>query len=69
VTEASFTGGRPTGRTPLGAIAVDASDLHLLVAQHRDRYGERFFDGDVIILEREGARIWIFHHEGRYALL
>jgi uncharacterized protein YjaG (DUF416 family) len=52
-----------------GAFVVDARDLGALVSQHLERCGESFFNGDAIVVEREGARIWLFHHEGQYATI
>jgi len=57
VTEASFTPGR-------GALMIDSSDLAALVSEHLSLYGECFFNGDVIVAEIQGARVWLFHHEG-----
>jgi hypothetical protein len=60
VTEASLA-------SRIGAFEVHAQELGTLVSQHLTRYGECFFDGDVIIAERDGSRIWLYHHEGLYA--
>jgi len=62
VTEASF-------RPDRGAFLLDARDLDALVCRHLAWYGECFFNGDVIIAERDGRRIWLFHHEGCYATI
>jgi hypothetical protein len=50
-----------------GAFQVDAEGLAMLVEEHLDRYGECLFNGDTIVVERDGSRIWLFHHEGVYA--
>jgi hypothetical protein len=60
LTEASFA-------SRIGAFEVDAQSLGALVSQHLERFGECFFNGDVIIAERDGHRLWLFHHEGCYA--
>ena len=62
VTEASFA-------KRLGAFRVDAKGLGNLVQSHLQKYGECFFNGDVVIVELAGKRIWLFHHEGQVALL
>ncbi len=60
VTDASFFPDR-------GAFRIDSKDLPAFVSQHSARYQECFFDGDAIVVEEHGCRIWIFHHEGVYA--
>jgi hypothetical protein len=60
VTEASFF-------RDLGAFLIDGDDLQRFVSEHLIRYGEVFFNGDVVIVEMHGSRIWLFHHEGMYA--
>ncbi len=62
VTDASFTSAG-------GVFRVKAENLQALVAQHRSRYGEPFFATDVIVVGLEDRRIWIFHHEGVYAMI
>jgi hypothetical protein len=52
-----------------GAFVVEANELMTLVSDHLRWMGECFFNGDVVIVERDGRRIWLFHHEGQYALL
>jgi hypothetical protein len=60
VTEASFAPAR-------GAFEVDAGDLVVLIDEHLLRFGECFFNGDVIVVDRHAGQIWLFHHEGVYA--
>lgn len=62
VTEASFMKSR-------GAFKMEASELPAFVAQHLAQYGECFFNGDVIVAELGGNRLWLFHHEGQYAMV
>jgi len=59
VTEASFGAG-------CGAFLLDGPNLGAFVVGHLSRYGECFFNGDVIILAPQGKEIWLFHHEGVY---
>lgn len=63
VTEASYTPGSKT------AFAVDAGDLASFVAAHRKIFNDPLFHGDVVIVERNGRKIWTFDHEGQYGLL
>jgi hypothetical protein len=62
VTEASFV-------SRGAAFLLEANELRLFVSEHLARYDECFFNGDVIIVECRGHRIWLFHHEGEYAML
>jgi len=62
VTEASLASGQ-------GGFVVDARDLAQLVEQHLSYFGECFFNGDVVIVEPEGRRVWLFHHEGQYVTI
>jgi hypothetical protein len=62
VTESSFA-------PKQGAFLVPASQLSEFVAGHLESYGECFFNGDVIVLETSGQRVWVFHHEGLHALI
>ena len=52
-----------------GAFRVDVSELGSLVAQHLERYGECFFNGDVVVVQLDGERLWLFHHEGHFGLV
>ena len=63
VTEASYTPGSKT------AFAVAAGDLAAFVAGHRKIFDDPLFHGDVVIVERDGRKIWTFDHEGWYGLL
>lgn len=62
VTEAALT-------QVLGAFLVASEDLPRFVAQHLARFGECFFNGDVIVADRAAVQIWLFHHEGQYATI
>lgn len=62
VTEASFSPDR-------GAFLVPASRLGDFVKEHLDAYGECFFNGDVIVADTAGHHVWLFHHDGLYALV
>ena len=62
VTEYCFTSG-------FGGFLVAAAGLEQLVQTHLDVYGECFFNGDVAIVEADGSRVWMFHHEGAVALI
>jgi hypothetical protein len=59
VTEASFDAGG-------GAFVLEGTNLGTFIDTHLLRYGECFFNGDVIILALEGKEVWLFHHEGVY---
>ena len=59
VTEVSFGAGG-------GAFFLEGSSLGTFIDSHLLRYGECFFNGDVIILALEGREVWLFHHEGVY---
>jgi len=61
ITEASFAPDR-------GGFIVPASRLANFVAEHLKEYGECFFNGDVIVAELQGRKVWLFHHEGLHAL-
>jgi hypothetical protein len=50
-----------------GAYLIDGADLRRFVSEHLGRHGSVLFDGDVVIVEMHGSRIWLFHHEGVYA--
>jgi hypothetical protein len=52
-----------------GAFLLPFEELGAFVQSHRAHYGERFFSGDVILCCPMRRAIWIFHHEGAYALL
>lgn len=54
----------PPGR---GAYLIDGANLRRFVSEHLERHGAVFFDGDVVIVEAHGSRIWLFHHEGVHA--
>jgi len=62
VTEAALTSRE-------GPIVVNAVDLRKLIAEHLRLFGECFFNGDVVIMEAKGNNVWLFHHEGQYALI
>ncbi|MCG8420819.1 MAG: hypothetical protein MJE77_23100 [Proteobacteria bacterium] len=61
ITEASYGKGN-------GAFLLDASDLMNFINEHLGKYRECFFNGDVVIVELEGKHVWLFHHEGHWAL-
>ena len=56
-------------KNDLGPFYLDASELRELVRKHLDKYGECFFNGDVIIFSFDLKMIWCFHHEGFYSLI
>ncbi len=62
VTEVSY-------RTDLGAFKVAGSDVKQFVAKHRSRFGECFFNGDVLIVSKEQNTVWLFQHEGVFTVL
>jgi hypothetical protein len=63
VTEAALTQGT-------GAFVVSATEgLAKFVEQHLARFGECFFNGDVLIVDRAGTRVWLFHHEGLFTTI
>ncbi|MDH5492000.1 MAG: hypothetical protein OEY14_08600 [Myxococcales bacterium] len=51
------------------AMIIDSSTLPEFVENYLIRFGECFFNGDVVVVESEGQRVWMFHHEGAYSLL
>lgn len=61
-TEASFMPKR-------GAFMVPAPQLEQFIAEHLETYGECFFNGDVVAMDASGQHLWLFHHDGLYALL
>ncbi|MCY1060960.1 hypothetical protein [Nannocystis sp. SCPEA4] len=63
VTEASYTPGSKT------AFAMGAGDLVSFVDAHRKIFNDPFFHGDVVIVERDGRKLWTFDHEGQHGLL
>lgn len=62
VTEASFVGGH-------GAVVVNPNRLAEYVSEHLRRFGECFFNGDVLLVDSTEPHVWVFHHEGVYANL
>ncbi len=52
-----------------GAFLVNGPALGALVAQHREKQGECFFNGDVVVVQCGTNHIWLFHHEGRYTTI
>lgn len=62
VTEVSY-------QTNLGAFKVAGSDVRQFVAEHRSRFGECFFNGDVLIVSKEQNTVWLFQHEGVFTVL
>ncbi len=62
VTEVSY-------RTTLGAFKVADSDVKQFVAEHLSRFGECFYNGDVLIVSKEQSTVWLFQHEGIFAVL
>lgn len=62
VTEAALTQGNR-------AFVVEAADLAKFVEQHLTRFGECFFNGDVLVVDSAGTRLWMFHHEGLHATI
>lgn len=61
VTEASFSDNT-------GAFLVSGDDLAAFVESHLDMFGEMFFNGDVVIMDTDNTSVWLFHHEGAFAL-
>lgn len=53
----------------LGPLKINASHIVEFVQNHFDDFSDCFFDGDTIIISKEFGLIWIFHHEGAYALI
>lgn len=52
-----------------GAFVMTADRLRTFVLGHATSFGEAFFNGDVILACPFLRMIWIFHHEGDYALI
>ncbi|HVH97097.1 MAG TPA: hypothetical protein VM869_00220 [Enhygromyxa sp.] len=59
ITEASFS---KLG----GAFRLAGRDLPEFIRGHLAAYGECFFNGDTIIMDRDRGTAWLFHHEGVY---
>jgi hypothetical protein len=62
VTDVSFVSGK-------GAFSIASEELSLFVSEYSSRCEESFFDGDVVVVEELGERVWVFHHEGVCATL
>lgn len=62
ITEASY-------KNHLGPFELDASDIREFIIKHIQKYGESFFNGDVIIFSFNYNIAWCFHHEGLYSLI
>ncbi|WP_371368286.1 hypothetical protein SRRS_19220 [Sporomusa rhizae] len=62
ITDASY-------KKELGPFHVDAFDLNEFVIKHKQSFGETFLDTDILILSVDLKKIWMFHHEGVYALI
>lgn len=60
VTEAALAKGH-------GVFVVAATELRRLISDHLGRYGECFFNGDILIVNSDGTHLWLFHHEGQHA--
>jgi hypothetical protein len=52
-----------------GPFKLNATYLKKFITQYLDRFHECFFNGDALIFSIEHKQIWIFHHEGIYALV
>lgn len=53
----------------LGPVLIDSEHLREFVKNHLKNFGVCFFNTNVIIINLELKLIWIFHHEGIYALV
>jgi hypothetical protein len=52
-----------------GPFRLKATYLHKFIRQYFNIFHECIFDLDVLIFSVEHKLIWIFHHEGVYALI
>ena len=62
VTEVSY-------RSNLGAFKMTSSHANKFISGHHSRFGECFFNGDVLIISKTQNTIWLFLHEGVFTVL
>lgn len=60
ITEASY-------RKNLGAFVIKREQVQPFVANYLTSFGERLFNGDVIIVNIDQSTVSAFHHEGVFA--
>ncbi|MDD1608809.1 MAG: hypothetical protein LUQ18_10020 [Methylococcaceae bacterium] len=51
-----------------GPFRLESVYIRKFIMQYVNTFNECLFDGDVLIFSVEHKLIWIFHHEGVYAL-
>lgn len=56
-------------RSNLGAFKLSSNHIDKFVSEHHSRFGECFFNGDVLILSKSQNAIWLFQHEGVFTVL
>jgi len=53
----------------MGPFRIESANIKNFVNSHVEQFGERFLETDVFIVSFDLKSIWIFHHEGVYALI
>ena len=52
-----------------GCFQFAAAYLERFILEHRERYGEKFFCGDPLLVAEKEPLLWTLHHEGLTGLL
>ena len=52
-----------------GAFSIHHLNLPEFILCHLSSFGQCFFNGDVIILQRDKSIVWVFNHDGFYKVL
>jgi hypothetical protein len=47
-----------------GAFELVDSELEDFVGSYEKRFGETFFNGDVLVVALDAGKVWLLHHEG-----
>ena len=47
-----------------GAFELVGSEIDDFVGTYEKRFGETFFNGDVLVVAIEDRKVWLLHHEG-----
>ena len=53
----------------MGAFLINYLNLTKLVSNHLSLFGECFFNGDVVILQKDRSTVWVFNHDGFYKVI
>lgn len=62
VTDASY-------QKELSPFQIESTNIKSFAENHKNIFGERFVETDILIINFELKFAWIFHHEGVYALI